>query len=50
VAAGVAATLLGQAGGDRLVVDGLLDVALEAAVTAWSERLPSALGHGTTQG
>ncbi len=44
----VTATRLGTAGGDRLVVDGLLDVALERAVTAWRDRIPAALGAGTT--
>ena len=49
-AAGVAAVRLGLAGGDRLVVKGLLDVALADAADAWRNRLPSALGHGTAQG
>ena len=46
-AAGVAATRIGTSGGDRLVVDGLLDVALDDAVAAWRGRLPEALGSGT---
>jgi phosphoribosylformylglycinamidine synthase II len=50
VAAGVPATLLGVAGGDRLVVEGLLDVAIDDAAVAWRETLPSSLGHGTSQG
>ena len=45
-AAGVAATRLGTAGGDRLVVEGLLDVALADAVAAWRGRLPDAIGSG----
>jgi hypothetical protein len=36
--------------GDRLQVKDLLDVALSDATEAWRERLPSALGAGTTQG
>jgi phosphoribosylformylglycinamidine synthase len=48
--AGVAIAELGRAGGDRLVVDGLLDVAVAEAAGAWSNRLPDALGAGTTQG
>ncbi len=48
--ADVPATLLGAAGGDRLVVDGLLDVALDDATAAWRDALPSMLGHGSVQG
>ena len=48
--AGVPVTRLGLATGDRLVVKGLVDVALADAVTAWRGRLPGALGHGTAQG
>jgi phosphoribosylformylglycinamidine synthase subunit PurL len=48
-AAGVGAVRLGLAGGDRLVVKGLLDVALADARDAWRNRLPAALGHGTAQ-
>ncbi len=44
--AGVAVTVLGDAGGDRLVVDGLLDVGLAEATAAWRERLPGALAAG----
>jgi phosphoribosylformylglycinamidine synthase II len=43
-AAGVGWTDLGTAGGDRLVVDGLVDVALDAATTSWRTALPKALG------
>jgi phosphoribosylformylglycinamidine synthase subunit PurL len=42
--AGVPAAFLGGAGGDRLVVDGLVDVAVAGAVEAWRRRLPDALG------
>jgi phosphoribosylformylglycinamidine synthase subunit PurL len=48
-AAGVGAVRLGLGGGDRLVVKGLVDVALADAVDAWRNRLPAALGHGTAQ-
>jgi phosphoribosylformylglycinamidine synthase len=48
--AGVPAERLGAAMGDRLVVKGLLDVELSAARREWSDRLPVALGSGTTQG
>ena len=44
--AGVLATRLGRAGGASLVVDGLLDVSVTDATTAWRDELPAALGHG----
>jgi len=44
--AGVPVMFLGEVGGDRLVVDGLLDVGLEAARRRFLGVLPSALGHG----
>jgi phosphoribosylformylglycinamidine synthase len=47
--AGVDATRLGEAGGDRLLVDGQLDVPLNDAVAAWRDRIPDALGAGTAQ-
>jgi len=47
---GVPHARIGVAGGDRMVVKDLLDVPLERAVTEWRERLPGALGSGTTQG
>jgi len=50
VRCGVAAALLGEAGGDRLVVDGVIDFALTDAQDAWRAQLPAALGAGTTQG
>jgi phosphoribosylformylglycinamidine synthase II len=48
--AGVPFARIGAAGGDRLSVKGLLDLPLSAAVGAWRDRLPAALGAGTTQG
>jgi len=41
--AGVPARSLGAAGGDRLVVAGLVDVSLADATAAWRRRLPDAL-------
>jgi phosphoribosylformylglycinamidine synthase len=49
-AAGVHGTVIGEAGGDRLTVEGVVDLALADAVSAWRGRLPELLGHGTTQG
>ncbi|MCO8126358.1 phosphoribosylformylglycinamidine synthase subunit PurL [Acidimicrobiia bacterium EGI L10123] len=49
-AAGVPAEVIGEAGGDRLVVGDLVDVSVGEAHVAWRDRLPSALGAGTTQG
>jgi hypothetical protein len=43
-------TVIGEAGGDRLTVEGVLDLPLADAVSAWRGRLPDLLGHGTTQG
>jgi phosphoribosylformylglycinamidine (FGAM) synthase-like enzyme len=43
-AAAVAVSDLGGAGGDRLVVSGLVDVDLTEAVEAWRTALPRALG------
>ena len=43
-AAGVGWTLLGRAGGDRLIVEGLLDVPVADAVAAWRDALPQAMG------
>ena len=47
---GVPHARVGAAGGDRLAVKDLLDVALADAVAAWGGRLPAAIGSGTTQG
>jgi phosphoribosylformylglycinamidine synthase len=44
--AGLAATVLGDAVGERLVVEGLLDVSLEDAAARWRGDLPSALAGG----
>jgi hypothetical protein len=49
IVAGVAAAIIGKAGGRRLVIDGVIDVALEDAMSAWRDRLPSALAGGTAQ-
>jgi phosphoribosylformylglycinamidine synthase subunit PurL len=49
-AAGVPISRLGVATGDRLSVKDLLDVSLADATAAWRDRLPEALGSGTTQG
>jgi phosphoribosylformylglycinamidine synthase len=40
-AAGVTVTRLGRAGGDRLVVAGLMDLDLAAATRAWERALPA---------
>jgi len=45
--AGVPAVEIGATGGDRLVVEGLLDLSLPAVTAAWRDRLPEALGAGT---
>jgi phosphoribosylformylglycinamidine synthase len=53
--AGVPAVVLGRAGGDRVRIttgqDGsaLIDLDLAEITTAWRDRLPEALGTGTTQ-
>jgi len=41
--AGVPLAELGRAGGDRIVVDGLVDLDLAEATAAWRDRLPDAL-------
>ena len=41
-------TRIGLATGDRLIVKGLLDLAVDAVVAAHAGRLPEALGAGTT--
>jgi hypothetical protein len=41
-------TRLGLATGDRLVIKGLVDVGLVDATTEWRDRLPLALGSGST--
>ncbi len=47
---GVPFARIGVAGADRISVKGLLDVGLSEATAAWRQRIPSALGAGTTQG
>jgi phosphoribosylformylglycinamidine synthase II len=47
-AAGVPAQRIGAVAGDRLLVEGLLDVPVAEATAAWKGRLPEALGAGTT--
>jgi len=47
--AGVPVSRIGAAGGDRVSVKGLLDLALADVVGAWDQRIPSALGSGTAQ-
>jgi phosphoribosylformylglycinamidine synthase len=49
-AAGVPVSDLGEARGDRLFVDGLIDIALADAVARWRDFLPAALGGGTMRG
>jgi phosphoribosylformylglycinamidine synthase II len=54
-AAGVAAAVVGEAGGDRLAIEGLagganVDAPVADVVAAWRGTLPALLGHGTTQG
>ena len=46
--AGVPATTVGIAGGDRLVWSGAFDLALDDAATAWRDALPSALAAAVT--
>ena len=41
--AGVAFRVLGQTGGDRIVVEGLVDVGVAEAVADWRGRLPGLL-------
>jgi phosphoribosylformylglycinamidine synthase len=48
LAAGVPARVIGSAGGDRVTVDGLLDVAVTVAADAWRVALPGALGEAVT--
>ncbi len=53
-AAGVPAAVVGEAGSDRLVVEGLagganVDLAVADVTAAWRGALPSLLGHGTAQ-
>jgi phosphoribosylformylglycinamidine synthase subunit PurL len=45
--AGVTARVLGRVTGDRLAVEGLVDVSVADATAAWRGRVPGALGAGT---
>jgi phosphoribosylformylglycinamidine synthase len=47
--AGVASMALGPVGGDRLVIEGLVELTVAEATAAWCDRLPVALGQGTLQ-
>jgi phosphoribosylformylglycinamidine synthase len=49
VDAGVDGLLLGEAGGDRLIVEEQFDLGLDDAIAAWRDRIPDALGAGTAQ-
>jgi phosphoribosylformylglycinamidine synthase subunit PurL len=42
---GVSAELIGRAGGERVVIGGLIDVSLEEITKPWAGSLPSALGE-----
>jgi phosphoribosylformylglycinamidine synthase subunit PurL len=44
-AAGVPAQVIGLTGGDRVVVDGLIDLALSEVLETWAGALPKALGE-----
>ncbi|MHB8681484.1 MAG: phosphoribosylformylglycinamidine synthase subunit PurL [Acidimicrobiales bacterium] len=44
-AAGVPAAVVGRAGGDRLVVEGLVDLAVSELERTWRAALPAALGE-----
>jgi phosphoribosylformylglycinamidine synthase len=46
--AGVPLRTLGRAGGDRLIVDGLLDVGVAELTRAWRDHLPAAFGEAST--
>ena len=48
--AGVAVAVLGETGGDRLVVDGLVDLPVADVVAAWREPLPTAFEVGAVSG
>jgi phosphoribosylformylglycinamidine synthase len=42
---GVPATVIGEAGGDRLIASGAFDVTLADAERAWRDALPALMGH-----
>ena len=49
-AAGVPASVIGTAGGSRLIVDGLLDLEVEVLARAWRSPVPAALGEPVPAG
>jgi phosphoribosylformylglycinamidine synthase len=49
-AAGVLTARIGLAAGDRCAVKDLYDLSLDEVTSTWRDRLPDALGAGTTQG
>jgi hypothetical protein len=53
VAAGIEHVVIGTAGGDRVTISGsggpLVDTPLDHLTRTWRDRLPDALGAGTTQ-
>jgi len=50
LAAGVTMADLGRAGGDRLVVDDLVDLTVTDVTSAWRGPLPEAFAHGAVSG
>jgi phosphoribosylformylglycinamidine (FGAM) synthase-like enzyme len=47
-AAGVPVRAIGRVGGDRLVIDGLVDVSVAALTRKWRDHLPVAFGEAST--
>ena len=47
-AAGVPVDVLGEAGGDRLILGGFVDLAVNDVLAAWRDCLPAAFGTATT--
>ena len=47
-AAGVPTSRIGLATGDRFTVKGLVDIGLDEVTAAFTDRLPEALGAGTS--
>ncbi len=46
--AGVALRVIGRTGGERLAVDGLVDVSVDVLTRAWRDQLPAAFGEAST--
>jgi phosphoribosylformylglycinamidine synthase len=46
--AGVTVRVIGRTGGSRVVVDGVVDVSLDALTRAWRDQLPAAFGEAST--